>query len=91
MCSRSRLALPGSGTALPASPGISTLAIPVFLACFTCRNERARAVTTVFGGLDVGSAVGLLLCGPLIHWCVPGVSRPAAVRCAATGAIPKLA
>lgn len=31
-------------------------------------QERARAVTTVFGGLDVGSAVGLLLCGPLIHW-----------------------
>jgi predicted MFS family arabinose efflux permease len=33
-----------------------------------CRRERARAVTTVFGGLDVGSAVGLLLCGPLIRW-----------------------
>lgn len=33
-----------------------------------CRKERARAVTAVFGGLDVGSAVGLLLCGPLIHW-----------------------
>jgi MFS family permease len=32
------------------------------------RQERARAVTTVFGGLDVGSAVGLLLCGPLIRW-----------------------
>eukprot|EP00887_Chlorella_sp_A99_P002760 scaffold6.g2760.t1 len=31
-------------------------------------KERARAVTTVFGGLDVGSAVGLLMCGPLIHW-----------------------
>ncbi|KAL4421693.1 hypothetical protein ABPG77_010637 [Micractinium sp. CCAP 211/92] len=31
-------------------------------------QERARAVTTVFGGLDVGSAIGLLLCGPLIHW-----------------------
>lgn len=31
-------------------------------------KERARAVTAVFGGLDVGSAVGLLLCGPLIHW-----------------------
>ena len=31
-------------------------------------NERARAVTAVFGGLDVGSAAGLLLCGPLIHW-----------------------
>jgi len=30
-------------------------------------NERARAVTTVFGSLDVGSAVGLLVCGPLIR------------------------
>lgn len=29
--------------------------------------ERARAVATVFGGLDVGSAVGLLICGPLIR------------------------
>lgn len=25
-------------------------------------------MTAVFGGLDVGSAVGLLLCGPLISW-----------------------
>ena len=25
-------------------------------------------MTAVFGGLDVGSAIGLLLCGPLIHW-----------------------
>lgn len=32
-----------------------------------CRGERARAVTTVFGGLDVGSAFGLILCGPLIQ------------------------
>jgi MFS family permease len=31
------------------------------------RRERARAVTTVFGSLDVGSAVGLLTCGPLIR------------------------
>ena len=31
------------------------------------RKERARAVTAVFGSLDVGSAVGLLVCGPLIH------------------------
>ena len=30
------------------------------------RRERSRAVTAVFGGLDVGSAVGLVLCGPLI-------------------------
>lgn len=32
-----------------------------------CRRERSRAVTAVFGGLDVGSAVGLVLCGPIIH------------------------
>ena len=31
------------------------------------RKERARAVTAVFGALDMGSAVGLLVCGPLIH------------------------
>ena len=31
-----------------------------------CRRERARAVTVVFGSLDVGSAIGLTLCGPLI-------------------------
>jgi MFS transporter, ACS family, solute carrier family 17 (sodium-dependent inorganic phosphate cotransporter), other len=31
-------------------------------------GERARAVTAVFGGLDVGSALGLTLCGPLIFY-----------------------
>ena len=31
-------------------------------------GERARAVTAVFGGLDVGSAIGLTLCGPLIYY-----------------------
>lgn len=35
--------------------------------CVGHRRERARAVTTVFGALDVGSAVGLLICGPLIQ------------------------
>ena len=30
------------------------------------RGERARAVTAVFGGLDLGSAVGLVVCGPII-------------------------
>ncbi|KAI8468510.1 MAG: carbohydrate transporter [Monoraphidium minutum] len=30
-------------------------------------TERSRAVTTVWGGLDIGSAVGLLLSGPLIR------------------------
>ncbi len=46
-----------------------------------CRNERARAVTTVFGGLDVGSAVGLLLCGPLIHWCARMRPVPSTAAC----------
>ncbi len=32
-----------------------------------CRGERARAVTAVFGSLDVGSVIGLLVCGPLIR------------------------
>lgn len=31
-----------------------------------CRRERARAVTVVFGSLDIGSAIGLVICGPLI-------------------------
>lgn len=35
-------------------------------AMWLCRGERSRAVTTVFGSLDVGSAVGLMLCPPLI-------------------------
>ena len=34
--------------------------------CNWYRRERSRAVTAVFGGLDVGSAVGLVLCGPII-------------------------
>eukprot|EP00210_Caulerpa_lentillifera_P004567 g4357.t1 len=37
-------------------------------------GERSRAVATVFGGLDLGSAIGLLLCGPLIrHYGWPSV------------------
>ncbi len=31
------------------------------------RGERSRAVTAVFGSLDVGSVIGLLVCGPLIR------------------------
>ena len=34
---------------------------------YASRGERARAVTTVFGSLDLGSAIGLLICGPLIN------------------------
>ena len=32
-----------------------------------CRRERSQAVTTVFGALDVGSALGLLVCPPLMR------------------------
>jgi ACS family sodium-dependent inorganic phosphate cotransporter len=44
----------------------STTAVAV-LASQVPSTERSRAVTTVWGGLDVGSAVGLLLSGPLIR------------------------
>lgn len=30
-------------------------------------TERSRAVAYAFGGLDLGSVIGLLLCGPLIN------------------------
>eukprot|EP00873_Tetraselmis_striata_P040668 jgi/Tetstr1/460932/TSEL_006084.t1 len=48
----------GEGLAPSAVTNVLANTIPV--------RERARAVSTVFGGLDVGSACGLLLCGPLI-------------------------
>jgi ACS family sodium-dependent inorganic phosphate cotransporter len=37
------------------------------LATYVPKRLRARAVTTVFGGMEVGNALGLLLCGPLIE------------------------
>jgi len=47
--------------------GFAPSAATSLLAKIMPPNERARAVSTVWGGLDVGSAVGLLLCGPLIQ------------------------
>lgn len=46
--------------------GFAPSAATAVLAHQVPATERSRAVTTVFGGLDVGSAVGLLLSGPLI-------------------------
>lgn len=46
--------------------GVAPSAATSVLAKTMPPNERSRAVATVWGGLDIGSAVGLLLCGPLI-------------------------
>ncbi|MEW5316085.1 MAG: hypothetical protein WDW38_007472 [Sanguina aurantia] len=47
--------------------GFAPSAATAVLAKTVPPTERARAVTTVWGGLDVGSAVGLLLAAPLIR------------------------
>ena len=49
----------GEGLAPSAATSVLARQIPA--------TERSRAVATVFGGLDLGSAIGLLLCGPLIR------------------------
>lgn len=49
------------------SPHTHTQRTPSRLSAQVPSTERSRAVTTVWGGLDVGSAVGLLLSGPLIR------------------------
>ncbi|KAF5840713.1 major facilitator superfamily domain-containing protein [Dunaliella salina] len=47
--------------------GVAPSAATTILARLMPSTERARAVSLVWGGLDVGSAVGLLLSGPLIR------------------------
>lgn len=47
--------------------GVAPSAATTVLARLMPSTERARAVSLVWGGLDVGSAVGLLLSGPLIR------------------------
>ncbi|CAG9461515.1 unnamed protein product [Pedinophyceae sp. YPF-701] len=47
--------------------GLAPSSVTSVMANKVPQGERSRAVATVFGGLDVGSAVGLLLCGPLIR------------------------
>eukprot|EP00803_Ostreobium_quekettii_P011560 evm.model.scf_130EXC.2 EVM.evm.TU.scf_130EXC.2 scf_130EXC:62628-66747(-) len=49
----------GEGFAPSAATSVLAKQVPV--------TERSRAVSTVFGGLDLGSAIGLLMCGPLIR------------------------
>ncbi len=54
--------------------GVAPSAATSLLAKMMPPNERSRAVSYVWGGLDVGSVVGLLLCGPLIKaWGWPSV------------------
>lgn len=47
--------------------GVAPSAATSVLAKTMPPTERSRAVATVWGGLDVGSVIGLLLCGPLIR------------------------
>lgn len=47
--------------------GFAPSAVTDLLATYVPKRLRARAVTTVFGGMEVGNALGLLLCGPLIE------------------------
>ena len=47
--------------------GFAPSAVTNIIARSIPERERSRAVATVFGGLDVGSVIGLLLCGPLIQ------------------------
>lgn len=62
----SLLALCASRVIVGLGEGVAPSAATSVLAKTMPPNERSRAVATVWGGLDVGSAVGLLLCGPLI-------------------------
>eukprot|EP01025_Chloroclados_australasicus_P038713 TRINITY_DN3997_c0_g1_i1.p2 TRINITY_DN3997_c0_g1~~TRINITY_DN3997_c0_g1_i1.p2 ORF type:complete len:545 (+),score=92.95 TRINITY_DN3997_c0_g1_i1:374-2008(+) len=47
--------------------GLAPSAVTNVMAVSVPETERSRAVTTVFGGLDVGSVIGLIACGPLIQ------------------------
>jgi ACS family sodium-dependent inorganic phosphate cotransporter len=60
------LALCASRVLVGLGEGVAPSAATTVLARLMPPNERARAVSMVWGGLDVGSAVGLLLSGPLI-------------------------
>lgn len=46
--------------------GFAPSAVTHVMASIVPQSERSRAVSYVFGGLDLGSVIGLLLCGPLI-------------------------
>ncbi|GLC45333.1 hypothetical protein PLESTB_000310800 [Pleodorina starrii] len=63
----SLLALCATRVLVGLGEGFAPSAATAVLAKLVPSTERSRAVSTVWGGLDVGSAVGLLLCGPLIR------------------------
>mmetsp|Transcript_20703 Transcript_20703/g.62399 ORF Transcript_20703/g.62399 Transcript_20703/m.62399 type:complete len:551 (+) Transcript_20703:239-1891(+) len=60
------LALCASRVLVGLGEGLAPSAATSVLAATIPERERARAVTVVFGSLDIGSAIGLTLCGPLI-------------------------
>jgi len=47
--------------------GFAPSAVTDLLATYVPKKLRARAVTTVFGGMELGNALGLLICGPLMQ------------------------
>ena len=47
--------------------GFAPSAVTDLLATYVPKKLRARSVTTVFGGMELGNALGLLICGPLIE------------------------
>lgn len=63
----SLVALCASRVLVGLGEGFAPSAATAVLAKTVPPTERARAVTMVWGGLDVGSAVGLLLAAPLIR------------------------
>lgn len=63
----SLLALCATRVLVGLGEGFAPSAATAVLAKLVPSTERSRAVAAVWGGLDVGSAVGLLLCGPLIR------------------------
>ncbi|KAJ9517243.1 hypothetical protein QJQ45_009152 [Haematococcus lacustris] len=63
----SLVALCASRVLVGLGEGVAPSAATTVLARLMPPNERSRAVSLVWGGLDIGSSVGLLLSGPLIR------------------------
>ncbi|KAG1669069.1 hypothetical protein FOA52_003987 [Chlamydomonas sp. UWO 241] len=64
--SMSLMALCASRVIVGLGEGVAPSAATSILAKTMPPTERSRAVSLVWGGMDVGSVVGLLLCGPMI-------------------------
>lgn len=63
----SLLALCFSRVLVGLGEGFAPSAVTNVMANLVPEKERATAVTLVFGSLDLGSAIGLIMCGPLIR------------------------